>query len=30
MADRGVYSALEVFRKGPDPARTLDRFEKYV
>ena len=30
MVDRGVYSALEVFRKGPDPATTLDRFEKYV
>ena len=30
MADRGVYSVLEVFRKGPDPATTLDCFEKYV
>ena len=30
MAVRGVYSVLEVFRKGPDPATTLDRFEKYV
>ena len=30
MADRGVYSALEVFRKGPDPVTTFDRFEKYV
>ena len=30
MADRGVYSALEVLRKGPDPATTLDCFEKYV
>ena len=30
MAHRDVYSALEVFRKGPDPATTLDRFEKYV
>ena len=28
MADRGVYSALEVFRKGS--ATTLDCFEKYV
>ena len=30
MADRGVYSALKIFRKGPDLATTLDRFEKYV
>ena len=30
MADRGVYSALEIIRKGADPATTLDRFEKYV
>ena len=30
MADRGVYSALEIFRKGSDPATTSDRFEKYV
>ena len=30
MADRGVYSALEVFKKRPDPATMFDRFEKYV
>ena len=31
MADvRGVYGALEIFRKGHDPNDTLERFEKYI
>ena len=31
MADaRGVYGALENFRKGADPNDTLERFNKYI